>query len=75
MALLGYISGRQAEWLTGWAFITISWYDSSDALSPDFLETTTWLHCRERAGGEQFMVKDLGKYAQDSQYSWRACVD
>jgi site-specific DNA-cytosine methylase len=24
------------------------------------------LHCGERAGGEQFTVKDFGKYAQDS---------
>jgi hypothetical protein len=36
---------------------------------------TTWLHCGERASGEQFTVTDLGKYAQDSQYSWRACID
>jgi hypothetical protein len=49
--------------------------DSGDALSPNFSETTTWLYCGECAGGEQFTVKDLGKYAQDSQYSWRACVD
>jgi hypothetical protein len=75
MALPGYVYGRQAEWLAGWAFITISLYDLGDAVSPDFSETTTWLHCGERASGEQVTVNDLGKYAQDSQYSWRACAD